>query len=94
MFDALVRKLYVHGMANTSQPLVKRLKQALTIAEKIQDLEAELASILGQSSGYSPAAPAVVSTRKVRRKRNLSPEAREKIAAAQRARWARTKKGK
>ena len=81
-------------MANTSQPLVKRLKHALVIAEKIQALESELASVLGQSAGTSSAAEAVLSTRKVRRKRNLSPEAREKIAAAQRARWARVKKAK
>ncbi len=81
-------------MANTSQPLVKRLKHALVLAEKIQALEAELASILGQSAGPSSTAAAVLSTRKTRKKRNLSPEAREKIAAAQRARWARVKKAK
>jgi hypothetical protein len=81
-------------MANTSQPLVKRLQHALVIAEKIQLLEAELASIFGQSVGGSSVAAAALSgpkKRKTRKKRNLSPEAREKIAAAQRARWARVK---
>jgi len=78
-------------MANTTQPLVKRLKHALVLAEKIQLLEAELASILGQTSSASTAAAAVLSAPKVRKKRILSPEAREKIAAAQRARWAKAK---
>ena len=78
-------------MAITSQPLVKRLKHALVLAEKIQLLEAELASILGQSSAASTAAAAVLTSPKVRKKRFLSPEAREKIAAAQRARWAKAK---
>ncbi len=81
-------------MANTSQPLIKRLQHALVIAEKIQHLEAELHSILGQSSGGSSTAAELLSVpgkKKARKKRNLSPEAREKIAAAQRARWARVK---
>jgi hypothetical protein len=76
---------------------MKRLQHALVIAEKIQALEAELASILGQSSGASSVMAAAVvepktrKTRKTRKKRFLSPEAREKIAAAQRARWAKVK---
>ena len=90
-------------MANTSVPSVHQLSRAIKIAEQIQELKAEMANVLGNAAEpqakrkYSkkplPAArsaPAVSG-----KKRVLSPEAREKIAAAQRARWAKQlKKGK
>jgi hypothetical protein len=72
---------------------VSQLKRALKIAEKLEALQAELASVLGGSSikrkytkSDSSAAPAK------KGKRTMSPEAREKIAAAQRKRWAKQKK--
>lgn len=45
-------------------------------------------TIIKRSAGGSTASPAVTQTRK----RRLSPEARERIAAAQRKRWATVKK--
>jgi len=68
-------------MLTTSQ-----LKKAVIISEKLDDLKAELAAILGGSS-----APAKAPKEK-KTKRTMSPEAREKIAAAQRKRWAKQKK--
>ncbi len=67
-------------------------KLAGAIKEKIEGLEAELAALLGGSSATvkkvkEPKAPKAKKT-----KRTMSPEAREKIAAAQRKRWAKQKK--
>ncbi len=84
-------------MANTSVPSVHQLSRAIKIAEQIQELKAEMANVLGKAAEpqttrkyTKKAAPAAPS-----KKRVLSPEAREKIAAAQRARWAKQlKKGK
>jgi len=82
--------------ANT--PTTHQLKRALELSERIEKLQQELDSVLGGTS--SPAAapakdaassPADTVKRRGRRKGNLSPEARERIAAAQRARWAKTK---
>jgi hypothetical protein len=44
------------------------------------------------TAGEGEFAPAPVSKRQRRKKRTMSPEARERIAAAQRARWAKQKK--
>lgn len=71
-------------------PSVSQLKQALKIAEKLEAMETELASILGESSS-SPKAKKGPG-RPPKAKRKMSPEAREKIAAAQRKRWAKAKK--
>lgn len=89
-------------MPNSSTPSVANLRQAIALAEQIEKLQSQLASLIG---GGSPAvstprvASAVPSPTKPgkkgkRGKRVLSPEARERIAAAQRARWARAGKGK
>lgn len=68
-------------------PSADQLKRALVISEKIAALEAELASILGNKGGIARGkAPA--------KKRNMSPEARERIASAQRARWAKVRREK
>jgi len=81
--------------ANT--PAIVRLKRAIKIADQIQKLETELASLLGQSRTEARAmvdlaATAGVSAPKKNRKPyTFSPEARAKIAAAQKARWARTR---
>lgn len=66
-------------------PSADQLKRALVITQKIAQLEAELASILGKA-GAKPSGTSV--------KRNMSPEARERIAAAQRLRWAKARKEK
>jgi hypothetical protein len=79
-----------------STPSLTQLKEAIAIAEQIEKLQAQLASLIGGSVttvapvvAAAPAAPAV----KARKggKRFLSPEARERIAAAQRARWSKAK---
>lgn len=86
-------------MATTTHPSIGQLKRAVQIAEQIQKLEAELASLLRASGNAQSGAAIVVKGAKAKkaggkRKRVMSPEAREKIAAAQRARWARQKKAK
>jgi hypothetical protein len=93
-------------MALTSTPSIDQLKRAIAIQEKIAVLQADLAAILGQSGGAAVPArrgrkpKAVVEGAeeasetpvKRKKKRTMSPEAREKIAAAQRKRWAKQKK--
>jgi hypothetical protein len=82
-------------MPESSSPSVDQLKRAIAIAEQIQRLESELASLLGgESRGSSAAAssPAVTRSKPGRKKRTMSPEARARIAEAQRARWAKTKR--
>ncbi|TLD71422.1 hypothetical protein FEM03_07805 [Phragmitibacter flavus] len=94
-------------MPEYKKPSVDQLKKALEIAEKIKVLETQLAEILGSSAPVAKVASAVQESapkvkkvkapkavKGVKKKRELSPEAREKIAAAQRARWAKTKKTK
>jgi hypothetical protein len=64
---------------------VSQLKRARLVRERIEQLELELAGILGESR-------AVLSNGHGGRRR-MSPAARAKIAAAQRLRWARHRKG-
>src|SRR6185312_259390 len=59
--------------------------------ERIEKLEQELAEILGESPASSSSSS--VSTNGHGGRRKMSPAARAKIAAAQRARWAKQKKG-
>ena len=70
-----------------------QLRQALRLREQIETLQGKLTAILGTT-----AAPAASSPEKAKRtggqtkgKRIMSNEARAKIAAAAKARWARTK---
>jgi hypothetical protein len=78
----------------STTPSIDQLKRAIAISEQIQNLEAELASILGSSSKTSaPAKVAAVAAKPGRRKRGLSAEGRARIAAAQKARWAKAKGG-
>lgn len=65
-----------------------QLRRAARIKEKIASLEKDLAKLLGAPAA-SAATPPGNSRRK--KKRTLSAEARAKIAAAQRKRWARQK---
>lgn len=70
-------------------PTTSQLRKAVIISEKLDALEVELAAILG---GSSAPAKAVKAPKAKKTKRTMSPEAREKIAAAQRKRWAKSKK--
>jgi hypothetical protein len=98
----MVHLLIQQIMPTTSNPSINQLRRAVQIAEQIQKLEAELASILKGAGLKSSAASVSLAASTVkakgkkgaRKKRVMSPEAREKIAAAQRARWARQKKTK
>jgi len=70
---------------------LQQLKKAVSIREKIENLEKELSRILGgQAAIPSPTAP-----RMKRKRRKMSAAARAKISAAAKARWAkfRAKKG-
>ena len=75
---------------------VPELRKVLQIKEEIASLESQLKAVLGASapsaSVVASAAKPVAAKRGGRRK--LSPEARERIAAAQRARWAARRGGK
>jgi hypothetical protein len=75
-------------------PSTTLLKRALAIAENIDRLQAQLASVLGNraTAAATISSPADV-VKPGRKRRKMSAAAREKIAAAQRARWARTKGG-
>lgn len=75
-------------MTNLSNVSVEQLKRAVAVREQIEELQRELASILGEQ--YVGEA---VSTNGRGGRRKMSPAARAKIAAAQRARWAKQKKG-
>jgi hypothetical protein len=70
-------------------PTLQQLHRAIQIQEQIEKLKSELATVLG-GEFTSSAAPARRGPKKGS-KRIMSPEARERIAAAQRARWAKTK---
>ena len=81
-------------MPITPTPSIADLKRALQIAEQIQTLESELTTILG-SGAAAPAATdrltAPQSSKPRRKKRKVSADSRAKMAAAQRARWAKKK---
>ncbi|MGC8744303.1 MAG: hypothetical protein ACP5T0_10540 [Verrucomicrobiia bacterium] len=75
------------------KPTLEQLKRAIEIKEQIEKLEKELDEIL---SGIEPAPrrgrPPGQTEKKVKtRKRQMSPEARARIAAAQKARWEKLK---
>jgi len=76
----------------STTPSIEQLKRAIAISEQIQKLEAELASILGSSASLSISTTVeAVAGKPGRRKRGLSAEGRARIAAAQKARWAKSK---
>jgi hypothetical protein len=64
-----------------------QLRRAANIKDRIGALERELGKILGQASPQ-------VADRQPRKKRRMSAAARARIAAAQRARWAKQKAAK
>lgn len=64
---------------------VSQLKRAVVIREQLEMLENELAGILGESRAATSNGHGG--------RRKMSPNARAKIAAAQRLRWAKYRKG-
>ncbi len=68
-------------------PTSSQLLKAANIREQIESLEAEISALLSGTS--APVKSPKTTARKKRRK--MSAEARERIAAAQRKRWAKTK---
>ena len=68
-----------------------QLKQALVIAEKIDALQAELAGVLGGGSTVASIIKAPSTPVVKKGKRTMSAAARARIAAAQKARWAKAK---
>ena len=79
-------------LTNLSNISVQQLKRAVTVREQIEELELELANILGKSSTASHSTE--ISSNGHTGRRKMSASARAKIAAAQRARWAKRKQGK
>ncbi len=69
---------------------VVELKRAVAIKERIEQLESELASLLGDSGGSSGAGVA----RGPGKRRRMSAAGRARIAAAARARWAKVNAAK
>ena len=68
----------------------EQLRRALNIKEQIESLEQQLTSLLsGSARIQSSTNPSI---RGKRRRRTMSASARARIAAAQRARWAKVKK--
>ncbi len=92
---------------NAHIPTLEQLKRAAQVAEQIAKLEAELQAVLGgaKTRGRKPgkaakteegadASEAAKPAKKSRKKRarNMTPEARARIAEAQKARWAKFRK--
>src|SRR3954453_11625835 len=75
-------------MNNLLNLSLAQLKRAVAIKEQIQSLESEFARMLGEASLPNGATD---SASVPARKKGMSPEARAKIAAAQRARWKKLK---
>ncbi|MFN0069644.1 MAG: hypothetical protein ACKVYV_18660 [Limisphaerales bacterium] len=77
---------------NSAGPSAASLRRAADIQDKIESLQNDLAAILGGLAA-PPAAPAdevvVDAGSPVRRRRRMSAEARARIGAAAKARWAR-----
>jgi len=63
-----------------------QLRRAADIQDKIESLQGELNQLLGNGSTVAP--------KPERKRRKMSAAARAKIAAAQRARWAKVRAGK
>lgn len=80
-------------MPTSTTPSITALKRAIDIAEQIEKLQSQLTALVGGNSPVVSARPAATGAPAPARrgKRTMSPEAREKIAAAQRARWAKSK---
>jgi hypothetical protein len=73
-------------MSNLLSLTTTQLRRAADLKEKIEALNKELASILGT--------PASVSAKSPKKKGGMSAAGRAKVAAAQKARWAKIKGAK
>ena len=71
-----------------STPNLAQLKQALAISEKIEALQAELASVVGGGSTVASIVEAVSTSVAKAGKRTMSAATKAKMRAAQQARWA------
>jgi len=82
-------------MSNTT-PSVEQLQRAILITEQIANLEAELKVVLGGAGQVTATAPVktTAAAKPAKKKRTMSPEARARIVAAQKERWAKIKEGK
>ena len=76
-------------MSNLLSLTSSQLNQAARLKDRITDLEKQLAGILGSSAPAASKAPAAKRGRK-----KMSAAGRAKIAAAQKARWAKINAGK
>jgi hypothetical protein len=72
------------AMSNISELTIDQLRQVLSIKEQIEELQNRLHSITGNGSLSDPFATP-------RKKRGMSAAGRARVAAAQRARWAKIK---
>jgi hypothetical protein len=69
----------------------QQLRKAASLREKIDTLEKQLASILGQAPAPKPAAGPRAAKPAAKRRRKLSKAARAKLSASAKARWAKVK---
>ena len=74
-------------MATLHELTTAQLRQALQLREQIETLQHKLDSLLGGGSTSAPKAKVSAPVKK----RTMSAAGRAKIAAAQKARWAKTK---
>lgn len=73
-------------------PTIAQLQQAISIAEKIEKLQTELAGLIGGSSSTPSLAPAAVRPKGKRGgRRTMSAATIAKMRASQQARWAKVK---
>jgi hypothetical protein len=70
---------------------IDKLEEALSIRKQIAALQSKLSGLFGSDDSKTPTPTAQRSKPQKSGKRTMSPEARERIAAAQRARWAKQK---
>ncbi len=80
-------------MSSFHELSISQLRQAVKLREQIESIQQKLASLLQSAGTPSAVAAGKGKHRKRRRagKRTLSAEARAKIAAGQKARWAKAK---
>ena len=81
--DDLLRGIYKSRMTNLS---INQLKQAIQIKEQIEKLESQMHRIMGGIAKSSPVRTLATKVRKT-----MSAAGRARIAAAQKARWAKIK---
>ena len=70
-------------MNSISHLSIKKLLKAAKLKQRIETLEKQLLKLLGSNGSTPKPAP--------KKRRRMSPKGRARIAAAQKARWAKTK---